>query len=58
VSAGTRVVPTGARNGYAPGQWIAQYWDAEFRVWFDIGDPRDHRAAAEDLAAEHEAARR
>lgn len=53
----TRVVSTGPTNGYAPGQWLAQYWDAEFGVWFDIGDPKDHRSAAEEMADEHEAAR-
>ena len=24
--------------GYGRG-WVAQYWDAEARAWFDLGDP-------------------
>ena len=47
----TRVVPS-RTVGYGPGQYVAQYWDDEFRVWFDIGGPRDARADAVIMAEE------
>jgi hypothetical protein len=58
MGARTRVVPTGPSNGYGSGQWLAQYWDAGFRTWFDIGDPRDHRAAAQEMADDYAAEQR
>jgi hypothetical protein len=44
----TRVAPDIA----SPGRWVAQYYDAQKRLWFDIGDPRD----TEDEARAHLAA--
>jgi hypothetical protein len=37
----TRVVPTGPQNGYGRGRWLAQYYDPDSQVWFDVGDPHD-----------------
>jgi hypothetical protein len=31
----------------SPGKWVAQYFDAGMRLWFDIGDPKDSRTEAE-----------
>lgn len=43
----TRVVPTGPSNGYgSTGKHLAQYFDRDMKVWFDIGDPHDTEAEA------------
>lgn len=39
----TKVVVEGHR-------WQARYWDADMRLWFDLGDPRDTEAEARELA--------
>lgn len=49
----TRVMPTGPNNGYGPGRWLAQYFDADMKLWFDIGDPHDTEAEALKAAADH-----
>lgn len=50
----TRVVPTGPTNGYGPGRFLAQYFDRDVAVWFDIGDPHDTEAEALTAAREYE----
>jgi thiamine pyrophosphate-dependent acetolactate synthase large subunit-like protein len=41
----TRVVP----DVGSPGKWVAQYFDAGVRQWFDMGDPRDTEEEARAL---------
>lgn len=31
----------------SPGKWVAQYFDADMGLWFDLGDPKDTREIAE-----------
>ena len=40
----TRVVPS-EQAGYGPGKFVAQYYDDEKQVWFDIGDPKSKEEA-------------
>jgi hypothetical protein len=46
----TRVVP----DAGSPGRWVAQYYDAEKRLWFDLGDPRDTEEEARTHLAEEQ----
>lgn len=38
-----------------PGKWQAQYYDANMKLWFDIGDAQKGKAEAEKRATEHAA---
>lgn len=38
------------RDDMNGGKWQAQYWDADMRLWFDIGDGKDNKADAQALA--------
>lgn len=44
----TKVVPEGNR-------FQARYYDADLRLWFDLGDPRETEAEANALIAEFNA---
>lgn len=39
-----RVTPS-ENAGYAPGQYVVQYYDPNMRVWFDMGEPKSHSDA-------------
>lgn len=53
-----RVVP-GSQAGYGHNSgWLAQYWDTDIKVWFDIGDPHDSETDARRAADDYEKAPR
>jgi hypothetical protein len=41
-----RKVPS-EQAGYGPGLWVLQRWDADKRLWFDVGDPMSEADAHE-----------